>query len=252
MRSFRGTMWALLLGVSIGFGAVSADAKNVYRWETDEGVVSFADELKRVPEHYRAKVDTIDTTTLSSAKRFTVVAEPARAGHADQVAARLERLRVVNESEAGAIPALSPRVRAEVPTTTVAAAGPTRFLPQVVDDPHPLDIRYPQNFLTTGQAKELIALGRLNRSGLRLGSSDSDPVYRRRSGTGTPDVVPNLNFSPDPNSDEPVVVEKKRVRTAGAVTTQTVTVVRQGDKILGVIKPRANSHSAQSWAEDPY
>ncbi len=67
-----------------------------------------------------------------------------------------------------------------------------------------------------------------------------------------PDVIPNLNFTPDPNSDEPVVVEKKRVRTEGAVTTQTVTIVRQGDTILGVIKPRQNSHSAQSWAESPY
>ena len=44
MRGMCGALVALVWALGL---STPADAKMVYRWETDEGVVSFADELKR-------------------------------------------------------------------------------------------------------------------------------------------------------------------------------------------------------------
>jgi hypothetical protein len=38
----------------------------------------------------------------------------------------------------------------------------------------------------------------------------------------------------------PIVVEERRVRDANSITTQHVTVVRRGDEVLSVIKPRSS------------
>lgn len=235
MRSMCGALAALVITLGL---AAPADAKMVYRWETDEGVVSFADELKRVPERYRGRVARINTETLESTKRFSRSGEPAQASHRDDVRARLAALRQMNREVHGIDGAIiaSPRT-ISVP---LASTGrhPVREIPG----------------LTTQQARDAIAAGTLNPSGIRFrpGAADGDPVYRRRSGFRTPAVQPNLQISPDPNSDEPVVVERKRVRTAGSVTTQTITIVRQGDRILSVIKPQPNVHRSQAWEEDPY
>ena len=55
----------------------------------------------------------------------------------------------------------------------------------------------------------------------------------------------------DPSSNEPVVVEHHRVRPEGTITTRTVTVVRQGDRVLSVIKPRhLHEHRALHWEKE--
>lgn len=239
---------AFTLAAGFFIAAADADARVVYRWETDDGVIAFGDDVKRIPERYRSGAKRIDTKKLPSTQRFSKVGKTAEAGHQAVAEARLAHLRDVYSSpEFG-----NAKAARQGESITVAADGSGRFVPRVVSDPEPLNPLYPQNYLTTGQAKALIDSGRLQRSGLRLGKNDNDPVFRRRSGSRNPAAVPNLNFSADPNSDEPLVVEKQRVRSRNAVTTQTVTVIRQGDKVLGVIKPRAVSHRTQSWEEDPY
>jgi hypothetical protein len=57
---------------------------------------------------------------------------------------------------------------------------------------------------------------------VRLGSDDGSPVY-----------------VPAAESDEgPIVVEEKRYRVAGSFVTRHDTIVRRGDKILAIYKPR--------------
>ena len=149
MRSFRGVALALIVGVGVGTAAASADAKQVYRWETEEGVVSFTDELKRVPERYRNQVVQVDTETLSSAKRFSKMATPATALHAEQVVARLESLRAINREETTAEPSgaatvsgvsLSGLRRDGARLRTTDAVVPTLDLGAVADGEAPIGV----------------------------------------------------------------------------------------------------------------
>ncbi len=186
MRRFRGMALALVVGAGALLAATVADAKTVYRWETEEGVISFADEMKRVPERYRAQVTRIDTKTLSSAKRFSKMATPASAPHAAQLEARLETLRAMNETEAP----LGAAVAAETPPVL-----------------------------------EGLSLSGIRRDGSRMRSTDA--------------LTPTLNLGAV-DSEAPVVVEEIRVRSEGSPpVTRRVTVIRQGDEVLAVIKPTA-------------
>jgi hypothetical protein len=47
----------------------------------------------------------------------------------------------------------------------------------------------------------------------------------------------------DPSDPNPVVTEKRRVKVPGQPITQTVTVVRQGDRVLSTQAPRSHYHS---------
>jgi len=47
----------------------------------------------------------------------------------------------------------------------------------------------------------------------------------------------------DPNDPSPVVTEQKQVHVPGQPITQTITVTRQGDRVLSVEKPRSNYHT---------
>lgn len=185
MRKFRGVALALVLGAGVLMGSASADAKTVYRWATEEGVISFTDELKRVPERYREQVTRIDTKTLSSAKRFSKMSTPATASHAPQLEARLESLRAQNDAE-------------------VAARAVTAAPAPVLDG---------------------LVLSGLRRDGSRMRTTDA--------------LTPTLNLGAV-DSEAPVVVEEIRVRSeTSPPVTRRVTVVRQGDEILAVIKPTA-------------
>ncbi len=188
MRSFRGVALAWTVGAGVLLASVSADARTVYRWETEEGVISFADELRRVPERYRDQVKTIDTKKLSSAKRFSKMAEPATAGHAAQVATRLESLRALNGAAAHAGTSHG-RASASV-VNELALSGPRR------DD---------------GRTRMV------------------------------DQVVPMLNLGAVAESEAPIVVDEIRVRSdeGSPNVTRRVTVIRQGERVLAVIKPAA-------------
>ena len=58
-------------------------------------------------------------------------------------------------------------------------------------------------------------------------------------------AVPNEAMT----GDEPVVVEERRVRDRGAITTRHVTVVRQGDRIVSVVRPES-SHNGANWGHE--
>jgi hypothetical protein len=155
--------------------AVSASAGTLYRWTNADGVVSYADELKRVPEAYRASAEPVKTASLSSYKQFT----PAPAAESKNYTARLgehvERLREVNEA---------------------AAPAPAA----------------PQGGQTLGQVR---VNGKLS---VALPGEGADGM-------------------------EPIVVEEHRVRSGG-VTTH-IYVVRQGDRVLSVVRPHTNQSDAE-------
>jgi len=48
---------------------------------------------------------------------------------------------------------------------------------------------------------------------------------------------------------EPVVVEQRRVRDRNNISTTHVTVVRQGDEILSVVRPES-AHDRADWADE--
>jgi len=48
---------------------------------------------------------------------------------------------------------------------------------------------------------------------------------------------------------EPVVVEERRVRDRNNISTTHMTVVRQGDKILSVVRPES-AHDRADWADE--
>ena len=50
-------------------------------------------------------------------------------------------------------------------------------------------------------------------------------------------------------SDEPIVVEERRVRDRNNISTTHVTVVRQGDDILTVVRPES-AHDRADWADE--
>ena len=50
-------------------------------------------------------------------------------------------------------------------------------------------------------------------------------------------------------SDEPVVVEERRVRDRNNISTTHVTVVRRGDEILSVVRPES-AHDRADWADE--
>lgn len=56
----------------------------------------------------------------------------------------------------------------------------------------------------------------------------------------TDEFVPAVNFNIDPYDEAPVIVEKKRMRDRDTMSTRHITIVRQGDRVLGIIKPRAH------------
>ena len=58
-------------------------------------------------------------------------------------------------------------------------------------------------------------------------------------------TIPN-----DPAGDgEPVVVEQRRVRDRNNISTTHVTVVRQGDRILSVVRPES-AHDRADWPDE--
>jgi len=58
-------------------------------------------------------------------------------------------------------------------------------------------------------------------------------------------AIPNSRLG----SDEPIVVEQRRVRDRNNISTTHVTVVRQGDEILSVVRPES-AHDRADWADE--
>lgn len=84
------------------------------------------------------------------------------------------------------------------------------------------------------------------------GEAPAVPV-RASAGTQTILQLNNRSSIAIPNEqlvgDEPVVVEQRRVRDRNNISTTHVTVVRQGDRILSVVRPES-AHDRADWADE--
>lgn len=170
-----------LLATALGLGlATPAAGETLYRYKTAEGHWAYADELKRVPERYRKQAKSEATGSLSTYSRYTPTDSEGAQSRADELAARLERLRALNASFEGR----------ESTGTTMGGA-----------------------YATDGQVPFV-----------RVGPDNGAPVY-----------VPTAG-----DDGEPVIVEQKRYRVAGSAVTRHNTIVRQGDRVIAVYKPRTH------------
>jgi hypothetical protein len=159
----------------------SASAGNLYRWKNADGVISYSDDLKRIPEAFRAEAVRIPERDLASYERYTPSHAPASDSYVERLNAYIERLRALNADAEAEQRARRARPTVSFPTTAVAIGG-----------------------------RNAIAIPR-------------EMVL---------------------SEDEPVVVEERRVRTGDSTTHMYV--VRQGDRILQVVRPNTN-HSDSDW-----
>lgn len=83
-----------LTGAAVAFAlAAPASAGTLYAWRTDEGAFAFADELRRVPEKYRDRVEKRETRSLSGHERYTPQDDAAVDAYASALESRLQTLR---------------------------------------------------------------------------------------------------------------------------------------------------------------
>ena len=203
----------LSLGLVVAAGS-AASAGELYRWVTSDGTIAFTDDAKRIPKAYRGEVKRTNAPSLRSFARFTPVDAKAEAERATQLEARLDYLRELNEPEAAALGAVT------------APAEPAVS--------H-LDLRSEER--TSGRKL--------------VGFRNGRPVYRRTARPRSVDEpVPSLALPLDPDSTEPVVVEKRRMFDSDSGTTRHVTVVQQGERILSIVKPRARAGSVDFELEE--
>ncbi len=146
-----------------------AGAEPVYRYETEEGTVSFSDDLKKVPSRYLAQVETRSLRPLQDYARFTP--EDGDPSYSERLATRLAALR-------------ARQAERELEARAAAPAAGTLL-------------------------------------SLRTGGRQA----------------PTLDLDTRSGAD-PVMVETLFTRPEGKLVTRQSVVVRQGDQILAIVKPR--------------
>jgi hypothetical protein len=202
-----------LVGTVAVAAAPPADAGGLYRWETENGTLAFADDVKRIPDRYRAQAEAIAPESLDGYSRFTPTDPGAQQAHSDRLVERLDGLRASSADEV-------------IPSGVVAEDSESARA-------HPAD--------------EIALQSVREQTGRRLVNTINGPRWRRTTRVQTVDrPVPVLGVSADPDSDAPVIVERVRARSRDSLVTRHVTVVRQGDRVLSVIKPRSRQSSA-NW-----
>ncbi|HZO08126.1 MAG TPA: hypothetical protein VFC77_02010 [Myxococcota bacterium] len=83
------------LAVAVWAGASAADTA-YYTWQTEEGATAFADDLRSVPEAYRAQAQRRTLSKLSGYAQLTPSDSRAQAGYAARLDERLAYLRALN------------------------------------------------------------------------------------------------------------------------------------------------------------
>ncbi len=87
-RAARAAMSAALcLGL-----ATPVIAGTVYSWRTEDGTLSFADDMKHVPSRYRAEVEKKTTRQLEGYERYTPGGKTAKGSYAERLDGRLSDL----------------------------------------------------------------------------------------------------------------------------------------------------------------
>ncbi len=137
--------WAMFVGAVlvalVWFVPAPASAGTIYSWRTEDGTYAFSDDPEAIPMRYRDQVRTRTTAGLRDYERYTQPVLGSGAQYAEELEARLVRLRATNAALAAAGPntatatgasEVGPRIslrtgNASAPTidlTTGAGTGP--------------------------------------------------------------------------------------------------------------------------------
>ena len=111
---FVGAVFAALLWIAPN----PASAGTIYSWRTEDGGYAFTDDAEAIPERYRDQARARASGSLGDYERYTRPVPGSGDRYAQELAARLERLRAFNAatpdprvaSAAGAAPATAPRI----------------------------------------------------------------------------------------------------------------------------------------------
>ena len=76
--------------------ATPAIAGEIYSWQTENGEVAFTDNPKKIPARYRSQVQTRSAEPIEDYAQFSRAESEATNRYAEQLAARVERLRRFN------------------------------------------------------------------------------------------------------------------------------------------------------------
>jgi len=186
-----------------GVSMAHAEGGALYRWETADGTIACTDDAKRIPEKYQANVETIDRTVLTEYGRYTATDAASNDDQAKRLAERLAALRANAAAEEAADAAASE------PSAIAAPAAPRKI------------------------TRDIDRRRRVMRP---------DGTWYWRYSTDQTTIAHGQSLPVDPNDPNPVVTEKRRVKVPGEPITQTITVTRQGDRVLSVDRPRSHYH----------
>lgn len=115
------------LALALALVAGSAEA-HMYKWTTEDGVVSFTDDRDQIPARYVERAVRIGGGSLGSYERFTPQDDAAHQGYAERLRARLEHMRAVNGE---ATPQRGGRAVAAGTQRTVSVATGNASLPEL-------------------------------------------------------------------------------------------------------------------------
>lgn len=155
------TMQALILAGLLLAPPVAASAGGIYRWTTADGTVSFTDDAKRIPAHYRKEAVEQPAKSLASYPHYTPEetgkTNAETASYLKQLDARIAHLEAINASAAAGtrgatatasdtrtLYQLAGRTAISIPT---GGEGTSSSLPLVVQqervrDPHGIATRH--------------------------------------------------------------------------------------------------------------
>ena len=105
------------LAVALGAGA------DVYRYETEEGTVSYTDDEQRVPARYRESVERVPLRRLNDYKRFTPSQTRRRDSWESGREAPISATRPIEQTHPTA-PDVRPGIRVDVPAGWTPAPTP--------------------------------------------------------------------------------------------------------------------------------
>ena len=171
-------LWMWTAAAALAAGTLPATAGPLFSWTAEDGTVSYTDDAKRIPERYRAIAKEVPGKKLGSYGRYSPAKPEAETQYAEQLEARVERLRALNR---------------ELNAEAAYAEG-----------------GYAAAAVSGGGAEALVNVDR--------------DLAERVPIAGAGDDAP------------PVIVEDVRVRRSGSAFTVHDTVIRQGGKVLMVVR----------------
>ena len=141
----RKTFGRALAGAALSLAlAAPAGAGTLYAWRTDDGGYAFADDLRRVPQRYRDRVEVRQSGDLVQHPRYTPQDEAATEAYARDLALHLQALRQRSQAwEDADEPAAPARADGQVtvrmgsdgrPVVDIPQSGSAGSKPVVIED----------------------------------------------------------------------------------------------------------------------